>query len=151
MLRTSCSCLPALFFLLVASVAPAAEPPLSQEANTWIKRSPIADGPPSPGLSYETSLGYDPVARRVIRWGGHAHGGVKGSGEQIAETWTLDPATMTWEYKQPNRSPPPVCCAQQNVFDTAQNRFLRFKSAERQPWVAMVSPDLFEQFHGLEL
>jgi len=64
----------------------------------------------------------------VIRWGGHAQGGVKGSGEQIAELWTLDPATMKWELKELNRSPPPVCCSQQNVFDTAQNRFLRFKS-----------------------
>lgn len=102
---------------------------LPQEPNTWVKRSPLLNGPPSPGLSYETSLGYDPVARRVIRWGGHAQGGIKGSGEQIAETWTLDPATMRWEFKEPNRSPPAVCCAQQNVFDTAQNRFLRFKAA----------------------
>lgn len=107
----------------------AAEPaPLPQPPNTWVKRSPLPDAPPSPGLSYETSLGYDPVARRVIRWGGHAQGGVKGSGEQIAETWILDPATMKWEYKEPNRSPPPVCCAQQNVFDASQNRFLRLRS-----------------------
>src|SRR5207237_1949686 len=65
---------------------------------------------------------------RIIRWAGHAQGGVKGSGEQIAELWTLDPATMQWQLKEPNRSPPAVCCAQQNVFDTVQNRFLRFKS-----------------------
>ena len=101
---------------------------LKQEPNTWTKRSPLKDAPTSPHLSYETSLAYDPVARRVIRWGGHAQGGVKGSGEQIAELWTLDPATMKWELKELNRSPPPVCCSQQNVFDTAQNRFLRFKS-----------------------
>jgi hypothetical protein len=118
-----------LFVIGFASLSLAAEPAyLPQDPNTWVKRSPLPSAPPSPGLSYETSLGYDPVARRVIRWGGHAQGGVKGSGEQIAETWTLDPATMKWEYKQPNRSPPPVCCAQQNVFDADQNRFLRFKS-----------------------
>jgi len=102
--------------------------PLDQPANTWVKRSPLKDAPTSPSLSYETSIAYDPVARRIIRWGGHAQGGVKGSGEQIAELWTLDPTTMKWELKEPNRSPPPVCCAQQNVFDTDQNRFLRFKS-----------------------
>jgi hypothetical protein len=107
-------------------VIDAAEP---EKKNSWIKRSPTKDGPPSPGLSYETSLAYDPVARRVIRWGGHAQGGVKGSGEQIAELWTLDPSSMTWELKEPNRSPPASCCVQQNVFDTAQNRFLRFKAA----------------------
>lgn len=125
-LRSSLAAL--LLSLWLVHLAMAAETSLPQAANTWVKRSPLADSPPSPGLSYETSLGYDPVARRVIRWGGHAQGGVKGSGEQIAETWTLDPATLKWECQQPNRSPPPVCCAQQNVFDTAQNRFLRFKS-----------------------
>lgn len=113
---------------VVATTALAADI-LPQDANTWTKRSPLKDAPPSPGLSYETSLGYDPLARRVIRWGGHAQGGVKGSGEQIAELWTLDPATMKWEHKEPNRSPPATCCAQQNVFDLAQNRFLRFKGA----------------------
>ncbi|QDU99111.1 kelch repeat-containing protein [Lignipirellula cremea] len=127
---------PAFSFLLLlqgllAGPLDAAEPAgivLPLEPQVWVKRSPLPQAPPSPGLSYETSLAYDPLAKRVIRWGGHAQGGVKGSGEQIAETWTLDPATMQWEYKQPNQSPPPVCCAQQNVFDTAQNRFLRFKS-----------------------
>lgn len=114
----------------IGVLAAAAEPAsLPQAPNTWLKRSPLPAVPPSPGLSYETSLGYDPVARRVIRWGGHAQGGVKGSGEQIAETWTLDPATMNWEFKQPNRSPPASCCVQQNVFDTDQNRFLRFRAA----------------------
>ena len=112
-----------------AAPMPRPEAPIRQEPNTWVKRSPVEGGPPSPGLSYETSLAYDPVARRVIRWGGHAQGGVKGSGEQITELWTLDPITMKWELKEPNRSPPATCCAQQNVFDTAQNRFLRFKAA----------------------
>ena len=68
-----------------------------------------------------------PIARRLIRWAGHAQGGVKGSGEQIAELWTLDPATMKWEHKEPNRFPPAACCASQQVFDTVQNRFLRIR------------------------
>jgi len=113
---------------LLSTAEVAAQAVLVQPENTWVKRSPLKDAPVSPSLSYETSLAYDPVARRVIRWGGHAQGGVKGSGEQIAELWTLDPATMKWELKEPNQSPPAVCCAQQNVFDTAQNRFLRFRS-----------------------
>jgi len=115
--------------VILATAAVLAADVVPQEANTWTKRSPLQNAPPSPGLSYETSLGYDPVARRIIRWGGHAQGGVKGSGEQIAELWTLDPATMKWELKEPNRSPPATCCAQQNVFDLLQNRFLRFKGA----------------------
>lgn len=119
-----------LGFAGVLAAALAAEPvPPAHDLNIWVKRSPLKDGPPSPGLSYETSLAYDPVARRVLRWGGHAQGGVKGSGEQITELWTLDPATMKWELKEPNRSPPASCCVQQNVFDLAQNRFLRLKSA----------------------
>ena len=96
---------------------------LKQEPNTWVKRSPLKDGPPSPGMGYETSLGYDPIRKRVIRWGGHNQGG---GGEQNAETWVLDPADMKWELKQPNRSPPGVCCAQQNLFDPIGGRFLRF-------------------------
>jgi hypothetical protein len=108
--------------LLLAGFARAADP-LPQEPNTWLKRSPLKDAPLSPGMGYETSLGYDPIARKLIRWGGHNQGG---GGEQNAETWVLDPLTMKWELKAPNRSPPGVCCAQQNVFDTAGNRFLRF-------------------------
>jgi hypothetical protein len=109
---------------LAAGVAPAAGPaPLSQGPNTWVKRSPVKDGPVSPGMGYETSLGYDPAARRVIRWGGHNQGG---GGEQNAETWTFDPAAGRWALREPNTSPPGVCCAQQNVFDPVGGRFLRF-------------------------
>src|SRR5579871_3596322 len=100
--------------LALAGLTSADPPGLRQEPNTWVKRSPLKGGPPSPGMGYETSLGYDPVNRRVIRWGGHNQGG---GGEQNAETWVLDPLTMTWELKEPNRSPPGVCCAQQNLFD----------------------------------
>ncbi len=117
-----------LTILLTAAAQANGQAPLSQEPNTWVKRSPLKDGPPSPRLGHENSQDYDPVARRVIRWGGHSQGGIKGSGEQISELWTLDPATMKWELKEPNRSPPPACCVMQNVFDVAQNRFLRFKS-----------------------
>lgn len=97
--------------------------PGQQEANVWIKTSPRKDGPVSPGMGYETSLGYDPMARRVVRWGGHNQGG---GGEQNAETWAFDPVSGKWELKEPNTSPPGVCCAQQNVFDTTHNRFVRF-------------------------
>jgi hypothetical protein len=110
-------------FAAVAGVLSAGPAPLRQEPNTWVKRSPVPGGPPSPGMGYETSLGYDPQARLVIRWGGHNQGG---GGEQNAETWTYDPATARWALEEPDTSPPGVCCAQQNVFDTDQNRFLRF-------------------------
>jgi hypothetical protein len=77
----------------------------------------------APAEEYETSLGYDPAARRVIRWGGHNQGG---GGEQNAETWTFDPTTAKWALQESNTSPPGVCCAQQNVFDPVGGRFLRF-------------------------
>jgi hypothetical protein len=109
---------------LTTGAAPAAETvALEQGANTWVKRSPLPGGPASPGMGYETSLGYDPAARRVIRWGGHNQGG---GGEQNAETWTFDPVSARWALREPNTSPPGVCCAQQNVFDPVGVRFLRF-------------------------
>jgi hypothetical protein len=114
----------ALVVLILAAEARSDEPgSLSQAPNTWVKRSPLKVGPPSPGMGYETSLGYDPQARQIIRWGGHNQGG---GGEQNAETWAFDPVSAKWSLKEPNSSPPGVCCAQQNVFDPAEKRFLRF-------------------------
>ncbi len=120
---------PAGFFLatiLVAGSLPAQEAGLlKQQPNTWVKRSPLKGGPPSPGMGYEASFGYDPKHKVVIRWAGHNQGG---GGEQNAETWTYHPATAKWTLKEPNLSPPGVCCAQQNVFAEDQNRFLRFRA-----------------------
>src|SRR5262249_47684017 len=90
-----------LFLSLILSASPvaAAPPPPEQEPNTWVKRSPLPGGPPSPQLGYESSWGYDPQARLLIRWGGHNQGG---GGEQNAETWTFDPLTARWTLKEPN-------------------------------------------------
>lgn len=116
--------IPIMLLLLVAVLAVAAEPaPLAQEPNAWVKRSPLKDGPPSPSLGYEGSMGYDPVHKVVIRWAGHNQGG---GGEQNGETWTFDPLTAKWTLKEPNTSPPGACCNNQNVFDPVQNRFVRF-------------------------
>ncbi|MBY0526867.1 MAG: fibronectin type III domain-containing protein [Gemmataceae bacterium] len=115
-----------LTFLLLTGLVVAAETgPLEQKPNTWLKRSPVKDGPLSPGMGYETSMGYDPIAKRVLRWGGHNQGG---GGEQNAEMWVFDPVSTKWVLKEPNRFPPGVCCANQNLFDLEQNRFLRFPS-----------------------
>jgi fibronectin type 3 domain-containing protein len=111
--------------LSLALFAPSADPApaLDQPPNTWVKRSPLPGGPPSPGLGYECSLVWDSKHRRVVRFAGHNQGG---GGEQNAETWALDPLTAKWELKEPNTSPPGACCNQQNVFDPDQGRFLRF-------------------------
>src|SRR5262245_17242667 len=77
-----------------------------QPANTWVKRSPLRGGPPSPRLGYESSWGYDPEAKLLIRWGGHNQGG---GGEQNAETWTFDPVNRRWALKEANDAPPGVC------------------------------------------
>ena len=46
---------------LAVPFSSAAPPELArQEANTWVKRSPLPDGPVSPRLGYESSLGFDP-------------------------------------------------------------------------------------------
>src|SRR5262245_41716391 len=112
--------------LCLLLLAPADEPTpktLEQAPNTWVKRSPLANTPPSPGMGYEASLVWDSKHRRVIRFAGHNQGG---GGEQNAETWILDPLTAKWELKEPNISPPGACCNQQNLFDPDQGRFIRF-------------------------
>jgi hypothetical protein len=114
-------------FVLASVGASAALPPRSKhQPNTWVKLSPVPGGPPSPGMAYEASLGYDPVHRMVIRFGGHNQ---SGGGEQNAETWVFDPRTAQWTLKEPNTSPPGACCNQQNVFDEDQGRFVRFRAA----------------------
>jgi fibronectin type 3 domain-containing protein len=110
----------ALLFARVASAAPA---PLDQPPNTWVKRSPLADTPPSPRLGYEGACAWDPVHRLLFRHGGHNQGG---GGEQHAETWTFDPATAAWTLRETDTAPPGVCCAQQYLVDPVGNRFLRF-------------------------
>jgi hypothetical protein len=96
-----------------------------QPANTWRKRSPLPGGPPSPRMGYEAAWAYDQRAGVLIRWAGHNQGG---GGEQNAETWTFDPVTRRWTLKEPNDSPPGVCCGQQNVFDPLRGRYIRFPS-----------------------
>src|SRR5947207_2279527 len=116
-------CLMVVLAILIAVTATVEAQQLEQAPNTWVKRSPLKGGPISPGMGYEAALAYDPAARRVIRWGGHNQGG---GGEQNAEVWIYDPATARWELKEPNCSPPGVCCAQQNVFEEQYHRYLRF-------------------------
>jgi hypothetical protein len=62
--------------LLLASALPAAsrDDVPEQAPNTWVKRSPAPDAPVSPRMGYESSWGYDPCARMLIRWGGHNQG-----------------------------------------------------------------------------
>ena len=89
-----------------------AEP--DQPLKTWVKRSPLATTPPSPRLGYEGACVWDSRRRMMIRYGGHNQGG---GGEQGSELWTFDPLTARWDLKEPNISPPGVCCDAQNVFD----------------------------------
>ena len=115
-----------LSLLFITDPSSSADPiVLDQAPNTWVKRSPLKDGPPSPSMGYECALGYDPVSKLLIRWGGHNQGG---GGEQNAETWVYDPATSKWALREPNTSPPGVCCAQQNVVDPVSGRYLRFQA-----------------------
>jgi fibronectin type 3 domain-containing protein len=96
---------------------------LEQSPNTWIKRSPLADTPVSPRLGYEGACVWDSAHRVFIRYGGHNQGG---GGAQYSEMWTFDPFTAKWTLKEPDTSPPGVCCAQQNVFDPVHERYVRF-------------------------
>ncbi len=99
-------------------------PSIAEQApNTWVKRSPLPDGPPSPRLGYESSWGYDQPAGKMIRWGGHDPGG---GGPQLTETWTYDIATGRWDYMQTNNNPPGNCCCRENAVCPLDNKFYRF-------------------------
>jgi hypothetical protein len=108
----------------LTSTCAAADPP--HPLMQWVKRHPLPGAArPSPRLGYETAYGYDPVSRLLIRYSGHNQGG---GGEQNAETWTYDLDKDAWALKEPNDAPPGVCCDQQNVFDDAAGKYVRFPS-----------------------
>ncbi len=94
-----------------------------QPPNTWVKHSPLDGTPPSPRLGYEGDVVWYAKAKVLLRYGGHNQGG---GGEQGSEVWTYDPFTAKWTLKEPNTSPPGVCCAQQNVYDPVRGRYIRF-------------------------
>jgi len=94
-------------FFLTELTTPGAEPSaLVQPPNTWVKRSPLPQTPPSPRLGYEGACAWDNARRVLIRYGGHNQGG---GGEQHAEVWTFEPLAATWTLKAPNTSPPGIC------------------------------------------
>jgi hypothetical protein len=95
------------------------DPPL----NTWVKHTPLETTPRSPRMGYEGDCVWDPVHRVILRYGGHNQGG---GGEQGSEVWICDPFIGKWTLKEPNTSPPGVCCAQQNVYDPVRSRYYRF-------------------------
>ncbi len=113
------------FLMISFATAATAEPPTisTQPANVWVKRTPLADAPVSPRLGYEGACVWDRRHRLLVRYGGHNQGG---GGEQGAEVWTFDLATAKWTLKEPNTSPPGVCCNAQNVYDPTSGRYLRF-------------------------
>lgn len=96
---------------------------LELPTNSWVKLSPLDDTPPSPRMGYEGACVWDRKHRVMIRYGGHNQGG---GGEQNAEVWTFDPLSAVWTLKEPNTSPPGICCGQENLFDPVSARYLRF-------------------------
>jgi len=119
------------FFLSLLLAAPSfaramegdQDPVPEHPLNTWVKHTPLEKTPPSPRLGYEGDCVWDATHRVVLRYGGHNQGG---GGEQHSDLWTCDPSSGKWTLHEPNLSPPGVCCAQQNLFDPVQGRYLRF-------------------------
>ena len=128
----------------------AGEPPalLTQPANTWIKLSPLPDGPVSPRLGYEGACVWDSQHQLVVRYGGHNQGG---GGEQGAEVWTFDPRSAKWTLKEPNTSPPGVCCNAQNVYASDDRPLHPLSQVQRQPRLAMVAGNLPERLLRLDV
>jgi hypothetical protein len=110
---------------LAGTLLLADEPPslAAHPVNAWVKRSPQSGAPVSPRLGYEGACVWDNRHKLLVRYGGHNQGG---GGEQGAEVWTFDPLTLKWTLREPNTSPPGVCCNAQNVYDPAIGRYIRF-------------------------
>jgi hypothetical protein len=123
--------IPALFVGSLVTLPVAAQEKTEREGknfsylppNTWVKLSPLENTPPSPRLGYEGACVWDSKHQVMIRYGGHNQGG---GGEQGSEIWTFDPRTAKWTLKEPNTSPPGICCGQQNIFDPVSGRYIRF-------------------------
>jgi hypothetical protein len=98
---------------------------IEQPPNTWVKRTPLEGTPVSPRMGYEGDCVWYAKHKVILRYGGHNQGG---GGEQGSEVWTFDPFTAKWTLKEPNTSPPGVCCVQMNAYDPLQSRYLRFPS-----------------------
>lgn len=118
-----------LVLAMTATLSDAAEPDwpaqLSSPANRWVKQTPLASTPVSPRLGYEGACVWDSKHHLLIRYGGHNQGG---GGEQGSEVWTCEPPAWKWSLKEPNTSPPGVCCNAQNAFDPGSGRYIRFPS-----------------------
>ncbi len=110
--------------IIALLLAPQAQE-IDQAPNTWVKRTPLEGTPVSPRMGYEGDCVWYAKQRVILRYGGHNQGG---GGEQGSEIWTFDPFTAKWALKEPNTSPPGVCCVQMNAYDPLQARYLRFPS-----------------------
>lgn len=109
----------------VTVLCPGAVQDAEHPLNTWVKQTPLEGRPVSPRLGYEGNcVGYA-RAGVLLRYGGHNQ---RGGGEPGSEVWTLDPGSWTWTLKEPNTSPPGVCCVQQNAYDSSRGVYLRFPS-----------------------
>ena len=69
-------------------------------ANTWSRAK--LGRKIEPPLRCNAQLVYDSKNKRMVLFGGNAQD------RYLADTWVLDPTTMTWEERKPKTSPPPL-------------------------------------------
>ena len=91
--------------------------------NTWVKLTPLADAPVSPRLGYEgaasgtAGIGCSSATAGTTKGAAASRGRRSGRSIRSRRKWTL---------KEPNTSPPGVCCNAQNVYDPTIGRYIRF-------------------------
>jgi hypothetical protein len=86
----------------------------------WIDRTPAAKAP-GPVGSEDASLIYDPVAGRVILYGGKDDHDL-GS----RETWAFDPASRAWERIQTKGPTPPASEDHTSIYDPNSHRMILY-------------------------
>jgi hypothetical protein len=98
--------------------APAGEP--TAIVARWVDRSP-AKNTPQPKGSEDASLIYDPIAGRVILYGGKDDANLS-----VTETWALDSGERTWKRITTTGKTPPASEDHTTIYDPAAHRMILY-------------------------
>jgi N-acetylneuraminic acid mutarotase len=101
-------------------------------ANTWTELKPSGTVPPG---RCDYAAAYDPVAQRLILFGGFDGPATYVNGEQVnddpaADTWAYDPAANSWTELKPTGTQPSARYSAVMAYDPSTERLILFGGCE---------------------